>query len=768
MNSSFCGRFISLPYLSSSISSPLGISGTLLTRGGNKKKKKNVHVSRAVFMESTVSNALKKLDQQLTCPVCLEHYTQPRTLPCLHSFCHKCLNDFSVEANHFIACPVCRQVIQQPDEGASGFQSAFLINNLLELYQVLEKISGSQQNSCENCRKEQATGYCKQCSVLLCQTCVDKHNGWAAFINHQILGIEDVAATVSKQVPLKEQPTMECSSHGKPLEVYCNTCDKLVCYLCTVKHHRDHECEAITDAFSRHQQQIVDGLQQVKQKMVAITDCVHGLENQERHFLEEVGIAKKEIEATVQQLMQLLKESERQLLRELDQVTGAYIDKISARKKEADISISQLKSCGDFAEEELRIGSQQEILVMKGQMVERMATVCSQMKVENLRPLEETRVKFVRSTSVFEACRCLGSLVRYGLFKTARYKTRFNLCSATSNVPLSAELVSCKISLVGYPTQVFNCNVQQVSPVTFEVYHPFKTAGPHLLRVQVGGSDILDTPIAINVMSRMLRQLFTGLPLSAIAITADDDLIVADCGKHCISIFDPTNGRKIRSFGQRGSGPLQFHYPRGVAVTEDGNIVVADSTNHRIQVLTAEGAYIATVGTKGSQPLQFDQLWDVAVNHNENIFTTDAGNNRVQVLNADLSYSHCFGSQGARPGEFNDPRGITIDAEGLVYVADYGNNRVQKFTLEGKLLAIINSKGEEGQLNRPQGLCVDNNDTLYVTERGSNTVSMFAITGKFLGYIGRCDGSSFKHPWSIAYDQTGRLYINDQNGVITF
>ena len=38
--SSFCGRFISLPYLSSSISSPLGISGTLLTRGGNKKKKK--------------------------------------------------------------------------------------------------------------------------------------------------------------------------------------------------------------------------------------------------------------------------------------------------------------------------------------------------------------------------------------------------------------------------------------------------------------------------------------------------------------------------------------------------------------------------------------------------------------------------------------------------------------------------------------------------------------------------------------------------------
>ena len=113
---------------------------------------------------------------------------------------------------------------------------------------------------------------------------------------------------------------------------------------------------------------------------------------------------RREIEATVQQLMQLLQllqESERQLMRELDQVTDAYVEKISARKKEADITIAQLKSCEDFAEEELRIGSQQEILVMKGQMVERMAAVCSLVKEDNLRPLKETSVRFVKSAIVF-------------------------------------------------------------------------------------------------------------------------------------------------------------------------------------------------------------------------------------------------------------------------------------------------------------------------------------------------------------------------------
>ena len=61
----------------------------------------------------------------------------------------------------------------------------------------------------------------------------------------------------------------------------------------------------------------------------------------------------------------------------------------------------------------------------------------------------------------------------------------------------------------------------------------------------------------------------------------------------------------------------------------------------------------------------------------------------------------------------------------MVYVADYNNNRVQKFTPEGKLLAVIDSKGEGGgRLNRPHGLCVDANGILYVTELQSNTVSI--------------------------------------------
>ena len=176
--------------------------------------------------------------------------------------------------------------------------------------------------------------------------------------------------------------------------------------------------------------------------------------------------------------------------------------------------------------------------------------------------------------------------------------------------------------------------------------------------------------------------------------------------------------------------------------------------------MSAEGAFIASGHIEvsgGSKGLQ-----DVAVDHNGKVFITD-GNDSAKVLNADLTRSHYMHIDG----EFKGPSGITIDADGMVYIADWCNNNVQKFAHEGKLSAVIDSKGEEGgRLNRPFGLCVDGNGILYVTE--SNTVSMFTRGGRFLGYIGDDDGSCFKDAWFIVSNQTGRLYISDNNGVVTY
>ena len=164
-------------------------------------------------MAFTTAEVIKKLEQQLKCPVCLERYNHPKTLPCLHSLCHDCLCRFPVavqRGSEFITCPVCRNSTQLPDNGVSGFQSAFFLNDLLELYEVLKKFS-TTQNVCDNChRGHAATGYCKQCSMLLCQTCIDMHNRWTPFTSHQVVGMDDVASTamlsISKSKTLGTNP----------------------------------------------------------------------------------------------------------------------------------------------------------------------------------------------------------------------------------------------------------------------------------------------------------------------------------------------------------------------------------------------------------------------------------------------------------------------------------------------------------------------------------------------------------------------------------
>ena len=290
---------------------------------------------------------------------------------------------------------------------------------------------------------------------------------------------------------------------------------------------------------------------------------------------------------------------------------------------------------------------------------------------------------------------------------------------------------------------------------------------------------IFATPLNVEVMPRRAGQTFTDLSSPrGLTITRDGHLIIAECGKNCISFIDPTNGRKTNSIRNFWSREVQLlHYSLGVAVTHNGDIVIAEHYNdpayenryyYRLQFLSDRDGFAISGDPKWHQPLLPHHCDGIAVHPNGNIFVSMY--HSVKVYNAGYCYSHQVGSKGAssEPGEFNYPHGIAFDADGMVYVADCGNNRIQKFTPEGKLLAVINSKGEGGRLNSPCGLCVDGNGILYVTEYNSSTVSMFSSNGRFLGYIGDSDGSSFEHPWDIVSDQTGRLYISTKNGVVTY
>ena len=80
------------------------------------------------------------------------------------------------EDNYFISCPTCHHRTQLPQPtGAADFPEAFQINNLNEVYNLMTKVSGHQQVTCDNCTTTNATGYRKECAKFLCPKCVDIH-----------------------------------------------------------------------------------------------------------------------------------------------------------------------------------------------------------------------------------------------------------------------------------------------------------------------------------------------------------------------------------------------------------------------------------------------------------------------------------------------------------------------------------------------------------------------------------------------------------------
>ena len=155
-----------------------------------------------------------------------------------------------------------------------------------------------------------------------------------------------------------------------------------------------------------------------------------------------------------------------------------------------------------------------------------------------------------------------------------------------------------------------DCSVKKTEDSQYEIsYQPQPTSrGRHQLHIKVEGEHIKGSPFAVTVKLPVQKlgtpiKTITGVKYPwGVAVNQRGDVIIADSGGHCISIFSPT-GEKIRSFGSEGSGHGQFTAPRGVAVDGDGNILVVDMLNSRIQKFTSDGMFNKTVGKRFNNPM---------------------------------------------------------------------------------------------------------------------------------------------------------------------
>ena len=214
--------------------------------------------------------------------------------------------------------------------------------------------------------------------------------------------------------------------------------------------------------------------------------------------------------------------------------------------------------------------------------------------------------------------------------------------------------------------------------------------------------------------------------------------------------------------GKIGDGNGEFSAPRSIAIDNDGNVYVADSSNNRIQKFGLSGAFLAKWGSSGNAEGQFNKPYGVAVDADGNVYVADTNNHRVQKFTSSGEFLTKWGSPGEGDGQFRYPRYIAVAADGSVYVTDERNYRVQKFTSSGVFLAAWGSKGSgDGQFRDIHAVAVDGDGNVYVTDSANDTVRKFSSSGILLAKWGNQGDGQFISPVGVCVNGNGDVFVSD-------
>ncbi len=149
-------------------------------------------------------------------------------------------------------------------------------------------------------------------------------------------------------------------------------------------------------------------------------------------------------------------------------------------------------------------------------------------------------------------------------------------------------------------------------------------------------------------------------------------LFVADAGEHVVRRFD-LEGRPLDDLSVR------FRYPAHLAMASGGRLLVSDSMNFRVAIVSPAGELLGSIGQAGDASGDLQRPKGVAEDPEGHIYAVDALFDNVQIFDLSGRLLLAFGSAGDLPGELALPAGLAIDERGLIYVADTYNSRVQVF-----------------------------------------------------------------------------------------
>ena len=234
----------------------------------------------------------------------------------------------------------------------------------------------------------------------------------------------------------------------------------------------------------------------------------------------------------------------------------------------------------------------------------------------------------------------------------------------------------------------------------------------------------------------------------SIAIHKTGNIYIADSNNHRVQVFS-CNGDYLFMFSEKMNGPA------GICISQN-KVFVTQWSDHCINMYELEGKLIKSVGSEGNGEAQFKNPLGLDVSgRNNHIYVCERNNHRIQILTEELKYHSMLGIDLLK-----SPRDVKVTRD-RVLVLDQSDPCMFVFNSDHVLTNRLITTGYGKQTNNPRCFDIDREYNIIMSDYGNHCVYVFNQEGEQIHKFGK-EGQGigeFYHPWGIALDNTGHIIV---------
>ncbi|XP_048253332.1 tripartite motif-containing protein 2-like isoform X2 [Haliotis rufescens] len=646
-----------------------------------------------------MATSQKLKEHFLTCTICTEVFDNPCTLVCNHTFCRKCVVNYTKTRPEAISaksllCPFCNKMtkVSAPErpveEWADDVKPIFIIQGLLDSFGP-----GSKDTTyCTYCQEDGETTpavvWCSVCDEALCDKCTGAHNRIPSFRQHDVTDLSGEVKAKGRQ-----KVKVMCREHRQEsLEFLCTDCKKAACQKCCIIYHR--KCDAVVTITSQITTMKTQ-LRKIKKALSKKEDEMK-LRVNEKDLKKKLGrdhysLMKSNIQSECQKVNNQAKEKERKLLDQMEDISYKHIGQLKADIRSGEMSVQMYQQQAELIDQALQ-------------------SECDMDVYEMYQGCETGDVEAVGDADVKERGRISKVTFRQDTDKLSKSLEDLQLGEIDvlyedvldlKATPVLHDTISVRVpgdSNVSYPRDVTVMVVNDTDTVVVTDWNnnnvkSFYTRNNQTRhsKLSLGGrpwglTKLTHNQVAVTVLNIkqivtvevnpdlvLLSTITTSKEYSGITSLTPSTLAASSRPPTCVDILDMA-GNVLRSISPLQNGSKILQYPKYLCTTRTGNILVSDQGTECVVCLTLEGEVVFTYSPTGDTALK-------------------------------------------------SPLGITSTSTGGILVTDYSLNRVIHLTESGQFVRSILTQ-QDGIIN-PWGVCVDGHGHVYVCLRREGVIKVF-------------------------------------------